>query len=145
MLPPIYQDADLYIHYQPERRILVVRWLGIVPFSRLREHYGALLHAAETRQIRCWLLDVRQRSDLNAARTHWISQVWLPEAAARMAPHRVYLAYLLSPLRALLLESDKELIDVSARLQRPEQPFCLQSFVDEGEALRWLCKQAGTE
>ncbi|WP_345073642.1 hypothetical protein [Hymenobacter fastidiosus] len=138
-IPPTPPAFDfLNLAYRPDLNMLTVRWLRAVTFEELRQGFQAVLseglHYGATR----WLVDVRRRTEMDVVPSQWVAQQLLPEAAAKMAPTVLYVAYLLSPSRADQLQSDPPLRAAAQGAQSPSQPYRLQTFLDEGLAVRWL-------
>lgn len=132
----------LDLSYRPDLRILAVRWLRAVTLEELQRGFRAALAEATARQAGRWLVDVRRRTELDAASSGWVALHLLPEAAAALAPAPLVVAYLLSPMRAQELRRDAGLRDATAASVAPERPYQLATFIDEGPAVQWLLDQA---
>lgn len=132
----------LDLSYRPDLRVLTVRWLRAVTFAELQLGFRAAAAEAEAHQAALWLVDVRRRTELDAASSGWVALELLPDAAARLAPATLRVAYLLSPMRAQELRRDAGLREASAASRAPERPYQLATFIDEGPAVRWLLAQS---
>lgn len=143
MSAPAAPTADfLDISYRADLRVLAVRWLRAVTFEELQRGFRAAVAEGEAHQAARWLVDVRRRTELDAASSSWVALHLLPEVAAQLAPTPFRVAYLLSPMRAQELRRDAGLRDASTAAQAPERPYQLLTFIDEGPAVRWLLAQA---
>ena len=110
--------------------------------EELQTHYEAMLAAALAHDhCRHWLLDVRRRPLITLDSARWVTQDWLPRAAAALRPARLRLAFLVDPVRAENLRADPELRAVMAAAYAPGHPFDLRTFTDEGAAVAWLLGQ----
>ncbi len=132
----------LAISHRSDLALLTVRWLDDAAPAELRRHYDSALATAREAGVAHLLLDVRRRSAPGPAAATWVAHDWLPRMVAALAPRRVCLAYLISPLRAELLATEPRISALAADYPAGIEPgFCLETFVDEGEAVRWLQAQ----
>ncbi|WP_133257065.1 hypothetical protein [Hymenobacter edaphi] len=136
---PSFDFLDL--SYRPDLQTLAVRWLRAVTFAELQQGFRAALAMGLARQATRWLVDVRRRTELDAVPSRWVAEHLLPESAAALAPATLYVAYLLSPMRAHELRRDAGLRDATAVAQAPAQLYRLDTFIDEGPAVQWLLRQ----
>ncbi|RTQ45278.1 hypothetical protein EJV47_25710 [Hymenobacter gummosus] len=135
-------DFDyLALAYRADLRLLTVRWLRAVTPREVETGFRAALALGTAHRATRWLVDVRRRTELDAASSTWVAQHLLPEAAANLAPAPLRVAYLLSPMRAQELRRDAGLRQAAATAQAPEQPYRLATFIDEGPAVQWLLEQ----
>jgi hypothetical protein len=123
--------------YRPDLAVFTVRWLTHELTATSQSDYEALLLLPEALRTHRWLLDVRRRPHTTPAAAAWVINDWLPRAAA-LLPAPMRLAYLVAPGRAQELAADTPLRAVVLPATRPGQPYELQTFSDEGEAMRWL-------
>jgi hypothetical protein len=128
----------LDLSYRPDLHVLTVRWLRAVNFEELRAGFEAARQRGATEQAACWLVDVRRRTELEAASSAWVADTLLPAVAADVAPARLQVAYLLSPARADVLRSDQNMRAVATGAQASTRPYQLRTFLDEGPAVQWL-------
>jgi hypothetical protein len=135
-----YSDF-LDLVYRPDLRLLAVRWLRAVSYQELQTGFQAALALGTAHRATRWLVDVRRRTELDAASSTWVANYLLPEAAAALAPAPLRVAYLLSPLRAQELRRDAGLRAATAASQAAAQPYRLATFIDEGAAVQWLLEQ----
>ncbi|OWP63274.1 hypothetical protein CDA63_09615 [Hymenobacter amundsenii] len=139
MNPSLLRSEELSIDYRSDLNVLLVRWLTDATPSQLRQHYAALLAAAQ--QVGCthWLLDVRRRFTPNPETSRWAAEEWMPTALAALHPRPVYIACLLAPLRATQFSPDEAInTAITANLEAVRQAYHFETFTDEGEAMRWL-------
>ncbi|OON68745.1 hypothetical protein [Hymenobacter sp. CRA2] len=132
----------LDLGYRPDLRVLTVRWLRPVSFVELQIGFRAALALNEHHHAALWLIDVRRRTELEAASSAWVADHLLPDAAAAVAPGTLHVAYLLSPMRADELNRDAGLRTATASAQSAAQPYRLATFIDEGPALQWLLSRS---
>lgn len=139
MLPdlPLPSNACTIV-YRPDLRLLVGRWLDDAPVAQLQADYAALLAAAEQHKAGRWLLDVRRRDQLNPEMGHWANYAFYPMASQRLAPHKLQIAVLCSPVRLKVYQTDPVQMEYLAYGLADERPYQLQLFSDEGEAMKWL-------
>lgn len=143
MSPDVVPEFDfLDLTYRPDLRVLAVRWLRAVTFEELQQGFRVAVAVGAAHQATHWLVDVRRRTELDAASSSWVAVQLLPEAAATVAPAPFFVAYLLSPMRAQELRRDAGLRSATALAQEPARPYRLQTFIDEGPAIQWLLEQA---
>ncbi|RSK48295.1 hypothetical protein [Hymenobacter rigui] len=128
----------LDLSYRSDLRILTVRWLRAVSLEELQAGFEAARLQARAYQATHWLVDVRRRTELDAATSAWVAHTLLPAAATELAPAVLQVAYLLSPARADVLQQDAPMRAVTAAAQAPTQPYRLRTFLDEGPAVQWL-------
>lgn len=131
----------LHLSYRPDLHLLTVRWLRAVTFAELQQGFRAAAAEGAAHRAALWLVDVRRRTELDAASSTWVALHLLPEVAAQLAPATLRVAYLLSPMRAQELRRDAGLRDATAASVAPERPYQLATFIDEGPAVRWLLQQ----
>ena len=136
-LPPAFTEY-LHLSYRPDLETLVVRWLRAVTLAELQTGFKAARTQAKDQQVARWLVDVRRRTELDAISSNWVANVLLPAVAVEAAPATLYVAYLLSPARAEVLNFDEDMRTTTAAAQASNQPYRLQIFLDEGEAVEWL-------
>ena len=140
---PAIATADfLALAYRPDLATLTVRWLRAVSFAELQAGFQEALRLAQAHRAHRWLVDVRRRTELDAASSTWVAQQLLPQAASEVAPAQLSVAYLLSPTRAQELHRDVGLREAVAAAQAPAQPYQLVTFLDEGPAVEWLLQQS---
>ncbi len=133
----MFESDTLQLTYRPDLDLLTGRWFADSPLPELREEYAAVLAAGLAHGTTRWLLDVRRRDLPSEEAANWVSFEWLPRAAAACT-QPLRLAYLVSALRAEAVRSDGRLLaSVHEALDLP-QPYVLQLFRDEGEAVAWL-------
>ena len=128
----------LDLSYRTDLRILTIRWLRAVSFEELQAGFEAARLQSRVHRAGHWLVDVRRRTELTASSSGWVAHTLLPSIAAELAPATLYVAYLLSPARAEILRTDKEMQATTAAAQAPTQPYRLKTFLDEGPAVSWL-------
>ncbi|TGE16609.1 hypothetical protein [Hymenobacter elongatus] len=126
----------LTLQFRADLGILTARWLGAAPLADLQAGHHAMLDAALEHQMHRWLMD-RRRSTPDVAIATWVSQEWLPAAAAQLTS-QLRLASLVSPELWQAISSQAGLREAAALVLRPNQPFLVKVFTDEGEAVRWL-------
>ena len=136
-------DADAFpaYAYRPDLGIFTVRWPTHERTATAPSDYEALLLLPEARHTSRWLFDVRRRPYTTAASAQWVTQNWLPRAAA-LPPGPLRLAYLVAPSRAAELTADTPLRTAVEPATHPGQAFIMHTFTDEGEAVRWLLGEA---
>ncbi|SET72957.1 hypothetical protein [Hymenobacter actinosclerus] len=138
MLPTLPATSDyLNLSYRPDLATLVVRWLRAVSFAEVQEGFRAAREMSYSFGAARWLVDVRRRTELDAASSGWVATTLLPSVAAEAAPAVLHIAYLLSPARADMLEQDGGMRATTATA-RAHPSYQLQLFLDEGEAVNWL-------
>lgn len=133
--PPTADYLDL--SYRPDLATLVVRWLRAVSFPEVQEGFRAAREMSYSRGAARWLVDVRRRTDRDAASSGWVATTLLPAVAAESAPATLHVAYLLSPSRADMLVQDRGLQAATATATA-HSAYQLQLFLDEDAALSWL-------
>lgn len=130
-------SAAPHIQYRPDLDILTVRW----PTQELRApapaDYEALLLLPAARRTHRWLLDVCRRPYTSRAVVQRVLHNWLARTVA-LLPGPLRLAYLLAPTRAQELDADAGLRAPVPPAPSPGSLPVLQTFTDEGEAVRWL-------
>ena len=134
----MFDSASLQLVYRPDLDVFTVRWLTNSAFATLRDEYEAVLLADEAHRTCRWLFDVRRRPTTTAEATEWVTTHWLPRAAAVTQPGRLRLAYLVAPARAEALRLDTRLRVLMEAALTSNHPYDLQTFGDEGAAMRWL-------
>jgi len=130
--------SSLQLIYRSDLDLLTARWLTDSTLLNIQAEYEALLAAGQTHATGRWLLDLRRRPIPTADVAQWVMYDWLPRAAASMAPVRLRLAYFISPGRRDAMRTDASLYARMKDALDPEQPYDLQLFSDEGEAVGWL-------
>ncbi len=143
-MPSLLPPDTITLDYRPDLDVLVIRWLRDVPEAAdVQALYAAVLSAARAHAPASrWLLDVRRRPYPDPEVARWFAQEWLPAASAQLAPRRLHLAYLLSPLRYEAIFDNPALELANARIMALDQPYLVQTFLDEGAALEWLGQAA---
>lgn len=131
--------ASRTIAFRPDLRVMVVRWHTHTDIAVVQADYAAMLAAAETSGFTDWLLDVRRRDKAPAELSAWVSQTFFTEAVARLAPRRLRMALLSSPVLTELYRTDPEHRQHKAYATDPARPYDIQLFTDEGQAMNWLC------
>jgi hypothetical protein len=101
-----------------------------------------MLTAAERCGFGNWLLDVRRRDRASAELSAWTSGTFYPAAAAQLAPQRLRIAVLSSPVLADTYRSDPDQKRYVDYVLDAARPFELQLFADEGQAMHWLSPEA---
>ncbi|SDY07973.1 hypothetical protein [Hymenobacter psychrophilus] len=134
--PPLISDY-LSLSYRPDLATLVVRWLRAVSFAEIQEGFRTAREMSYSRGAARWLVDVRRRTELDAASSGWVATTLLPAVAAETAPATLHVAYLLSPARADVLEHDRGMQAATATAQA-HSAYALRLFLDEGAAVEWL-------
>ncbi|MFD2784047.1 hypothetical protein [Hymenobacter rubripertinctus] len=135
----LLRSEELSIDYRSDLGVLIVRWLTDASAAELRQHYAALLTAAQ--QVGCthWLLDVRRRLTPHPEHTQWAASEWMPTALSALGPQTVYIACLLAPLRAVQFSPDEAINNaIAEQLEAARRAYHFETFTDEGEAIRWL-------
>ncbi|RFP65167.1 hypothetical protein D0N36_09875 [Hymenobacter lapidiphilus] len=127
----------LHLSYCPKMATLVVRWLRAVSFAEVQEGLRAAREMSYSYGAARWLVDVRRRTELDAATSGWVATTLLPAVAAESAPAMLHIAYLLSPTRADMLEHSPGMRAVTATAQA-HPAYQLQLFLDEAVAVAWL-------
>ncbi|WP_303311479.1 hypothetical protein [Hymenobacter sp. BT730] len=135
---PGFHSDYLTIAYRPDLQLLTLRWLRDVTMSELQTGFQAAREAARTAGAMRWLVDVRRRLELDAIPSTWVANQLLPTVAAEL-PDTLQVAYLLAPARNEAIRTDPELKEAVILAQGTAQPYRLQLFIDEGEAVRWVC------
>ncbi|TGD81318.1 hypothetical protein [Hymenobacter wooponensis] len=122
---------------RPDLGILVARWADDAPRQQLKEHFSALLTAAQHHNLWRWLLDVRRRDSLDPEFGQWTTHTFFPEAAqVATAPLRI--AVHCSPARLTVYEASASQREYITYGTSPERPYQLQLFIEEGPAMEWL-------
>lgn len=127
----------LHLSYRPDLATLVVRWLRAVSFAEVQEGFRTAREMSYSYGAARWLVDVRRRTELDAASSGWVATTLLPAVAAETAPATLHVAYLLSPARADLLEQDRGMQAATATA-KAHSAYMLRLFLDEGAAVGWL-------
>lgn len=135
---PSFNSDYLTVAYRPDLRLLTLRWLRDVTFSELQAGFQAAREAAQQVGATRWLIDVRRRLEMDVIPSIWVANELLPVVAAEL-PSTLQVAYLLAPARHDAIRTLPELKNAVQQAQAPAQPYRLQVFVDEGEAVRWVC------
>ncbi|AIZ63913.1 hypothetical protein PK28_09860 [Hymenobacter sp. DG25B] len=133
-----FSSDYLTIDYRPDLHLLTLRWLRDVTFSELQAGFQAAHAAARTAGATRWLIDVRRRLEMDAVPSTWVANQLLPVVAAEL-PGTLQVAYLLAPARHEAIQTVPNLKNAVLQAQAPSQPYRLQVFIDEGEAVRWAC------
>jgi hypothetical protein len=135
-------EADfLTLAYRPDARVLTARWLRAVSLAELQQGFTRIRELSQEQQAGHWLVDVRRRTELDAASSGWVASVLLPAAAVDLGPTPLSVAYLLSPARNEQLHTDDALKATVQQAQSYIQPYTLRTFLDEGQAMQWLSEQ----
>ena len=137
--PPIISDY-LHISFRPDLALLVVRWLRAVSFAEVQEGYGIAREMGYSCEAARWLVDMRRRTDQDAASSGWVGTTLLPAVAAEAAPAMFHVAYLLSSERADILKQNPA-IRATTDTAQVHPAYHLRLFLDENTALNWLLTQ----
>ncbi|GAA4346792.1 hypothetical protein GCM10023185_01370 [Hymenobacter saemangeumensis] len=125
--------------FRPDLGVFTMRWLEEpTQPADVQGYYEQALDAARPHHPACWLIDVRRRPMPDPHVALWFGTTWLPQVAALAAPRTLRLAYLLSPLRQRATFDDPALAPANARILAPNQLYVVETFLDEGAAMRWL-------
>lgn len=124
--------------YHPELLLLEVRWLADSDGPGLQAEYESLLNAEPAHEAMRWLLDIRCRPTPTLEMANWVTLNWMPRAAARLAPQRLCVAYVISPQRAEALAADPELQANLADALAPNRLYHMALFGDTATARQWL-------
>jgi len=133
MLPPTCS-----ITHRPDLGALIVRWPADASLPDLQNDFEAILVVATQHATALWLLDVRRRDQLNLELGRWTTQLFYPEAAARLAPQPLRLAVLCSPARMAVYAASEEQQQYLTFGLAMERTYRMQLFGDEGPAMQWL-------
>lgn len=134
---PLLPDY-LQLAYRPDLHVFTVRWLRDVSLLELQTGFALALQEAQHTGTAHWLLDVRRRFELDAASSAWVTEQFLPRAAAQLPTQPLYTAFLVAPTRASAAQPQAPLHEVATRAQATNLPYQLQIFLDEGQAMQWL-------
>lgn len=127
----------LEITPRPDLPAIVARWQREITAPELKAGYFAILEAADALNCWRWLLDLRRREELTTPElTAWINHDFFPKLPRRYAAP-VRMAFLASPLRAKLEQSDSSVSSISAHA-RVSQEYFTALFTDEAAAYQWL-------
>jgi hypothetical protein len=130
-------NFGLEITPRPDLPALVARWQREITVPELKAGYFAILDAADAMDCARWLLDLRRRDELTTPElAAWLKADFFPKLPRRYA-EPVRLAFLVSPLRAQVEQSDSSVATISNNVQ-PNQGFLTALFTDEAAAHRWL-------
>ncbi len=132
-------DFGLEITSRPDLPAVIARWQREITEPELRLGYRAILDAGDALGCWRWLLDLRRREEVvSPALTHWMYNDFFPQLAGRYAAP-VRLAFLISPLRAAMQQSDHSTTHLSTD-SRPEHAYQSRLFTDEAAAYQWLAQ-----
>jgi len=127
------------VDFRPDLGVFTMRWLSEAGSpAEVQAYYEQALVAAHPHRPSRWLIDVRRRPNPDPQVAMWFGQTWLPAVAALAAPQPLRLAYLLSPLRQRATFDNPALAPANARIMATDQPYVVETFLDEGAAMRWL-------
>ena len=130
-------NFGLEITPRPDLPAIVARWQREITEPELQAGYLAILAAADATGCWRWLLDLRRRDELaSPALTAWVNTDFFPRLLGRYAAP-VRIAFLASPLRAVLEQSPSSVAAISA-IVRLEQDYFTALFTDEAAAYQWL-------
>ncbi|HEX8505086.1 MAG TPA: hypothetical protein VF630_06945 [Hymenobacter sp.] len=129
----------LEITPRPDLPAIVARWQREITAPELKAGYFAILEAADELSCWRWLLDLRRREELSTPElAAWINHDFFPKLPRRYAAP-VRIAFLVSPLRAKLEQSDSSVASISAS-SRSNQEYLTSLFTDEAAAYQWLAR-----
>ena len=134
----------LSLTYRPDLQLIVVRWLRDASLPEVQLGHQAVLELALRHGATRWFVDVRRRLLVNNAHSSWVSNEFLPQAAALLPAAVLRVAYLTSLSRQRTIDTQPELRAIISRIQSPESSsFCYQwrSFLNEATAMAWLSEQ----
>ena len=135
-MPDYPQDQPLQeLTLRPDLNVLFGRWL-YQPDSptALRPCYQQLADLALTANCRFWLQDLRRRATPDQDTKEWLLTEYYP-GVARQFGQRLYVAYLFSPA---MYRQIVEAPDYAPPQAYTGQPYALDFFGSEGEAIQWL-------
>lgn len=133
----------LDLGYRVDIGVLTVRWLRAVTLEELQAGFAYAQQQSRLYKTHRWLVDVRRCTELDATSSAWVVQSLLPAVAREVGPATLHVAYLLSPARAQVLQTDPDMQAATTAVQSSRQPYRLQTFLNEGPAMTWLLQQAG--
>ncbi|GAB2770273.1 hypothetical protein HNQ93_000463 [Hymenobacter luteus] len=136
-----YSDY-LQLTHRPDLQVLVLRWLRDTTLPELQTGCQAALELAQHHGIAHWVVDVRRRVTVNAERSAWMSDTFLPAAALRLQPALLRVGYLISPTRleTILAESTVQHAAIT-RSQDSAQPYLMRIFLNESDVMQWLLSE----
>ena len=136
---PVATHAEyLNLSYRPDLQMVVLRWLRDASLPELQLAHHAALELALRHKAVFWFVDVRRRLIVNNVHTRWVADVFLPHAAAQLPEGGLRVAYLTSPNRQRITDSDPNMLLTITRAQSTSQPYQLRTFLDEASAMTWL-------
>jgi len=134
MYVPVYSSDSLDITYRSDTCLIIARWMRPVSPAEMHSTYEAVLEAAQQHQCRYWLLDIRRRNHSDDATAHWVTDEFMPQAAAQLQG-LVYMSVLLSPTYLYEVAARPRLAALPVDTSRA---YRIQYFTDEREANDWL-------
>jgi hypothetical protein len=137
-MPSPIELASRTISFRSDLQVMVVRWHSHTSVAVVQADYAHMLAVAEANNLTNWLLDVRRRDKTPAELSAWVSDVFYPEAVARVAPRRLRMAVLSSPALTEAYRTDEEQKQFVAYNLDPARPYDIGLFEDEGKAMHWL-------
>ncbi|NVO85684.1 hypothetical protein [Hymenobacter terrestris] len=130
-------DDYLRLSYDLDLAVLMVRWQRDVSFAEIQEGLRAAREMSYSYGAARWLIDVRLRTELDAAISGWMVTTLLPAVANELTPAALYVAYLFAPGHATVLEQNPAMR--AATVTAHTHPaYRLQVFQDENEAISWI-------
>ncbi|WP_375435553.1 hypothetical protein [uncultured Hymenobacter sp.] len=136
---PVATYAEyLNLAYRPDLQMVVLRWLRDASLSELQVAHHAALELALHHKATFWFVDVRRRLTVNNMHTRWVTDDFLPQAAALLPADGLRVAYLMSPNRQRIINSDPDMQPIVARALHTNQSYRLRVFLDEASAMAWL-------
>lgn len=136
---PVTTHAEyLNLSYRPDLQMIVLRWLRDATLPELQAAHYAALELALRHKAVFWFVDVRRRMTVNNIHTRWVADEFLPHAATQLSTNGLRIAYLTSPNRQRITDSDPDMQLTITRAQSSNQPYQLRTFLDEASAMVWL-------
>lgn len=136
---PLASTTDfLDLGYRTDLRVLTVRWLRTVTLAELQAGFQRARQQSQECGATRWLVDVRRRTELDAAASGWVVSELLPAAAQDAVPATLHIAYLLAPTREFVLRTDPGMQAATTAAESLAQPYRLRTFMEEGLAVQWL-------
>jgi hypothetical protein len=137
--PSAATHADyLNLTYRPDLQTVILRWLRDVSFPELQSAHHAALELTMRHNATLWFVDVRRRLVVNNTHTRWLTDEFLPHAGALSPTGNLRIAYLTSPSRQRIIDTDSDMQLIVSRAESSGQPYRLHTFIDEASAMAWL-------